>query len=109
MRRALTLSLSLGSVFVFLGSWMGLSFIPYWFEPPVGTALTDGRSAILWALHRFVSFQIAGFGIGAVLGLVIHVLLTRRSVSMAQGNPALASGAAPTAAGANAGDRSKTQ
>ena len=109
MRRALTLSLSLGSVFVFLGSWVGLGFIPYWFEPPVGTALTDGRSAILWALHRFVSFQITGFVIGAVLGVVIHVLLTRRTVSMAQGAPALPAGGVPASAGAPAGERSKSK
>lgn len=109
MRRALSLSLSLGSLFVFLGSWLGLSFIPYWFEPPVGTALTDGRSAILWALHRFVSFQISGFVIGAVLGLVIHVLLTRRSVSMAQGAPALAPGATPAGSTAAPAQSSKSR
>lgn len=99
MRRAIAVSLVLAVLFTILATWAGFRFIPYWFEPPVGQSLTEGRGAINWALARLVGMQITGFVFGLLLGAVVSFLMRHKPGAIATTTQVTASLPAATVAG----------
>ena len=78
-RRRLIWAFIVGALAVeFLVSWLMPKAIVWYFNPPVAMGC-DCHGALQWAFDRMRVFQLWGFAIGGILGLVVVAGLKRRS------------------------------
>lgn len=103
MKRTAIATLVCGIVFGTLATWLGPKMIAYWYAPPVPNAF-NCTNEVVYAMHRLVSTQLIGTGIGLVVGLFIGIALRRKHPETAE----LPAGAAPPAAGTGATSASTT-
>ena len=67
---------------VILATWLAPSFLLWWFTPPTGLSMTfDAPKAIQWGMSRMVRAQVTALVLGAIAGLVVAVLLRRKSAT----------------------------
>jgi uncharacterized membrane protein YjjB (DUF3815 family) len=87
MRRVSISTLVGALVLGILATWLGPKMITYWYAPPVVKPY-NCTEEVTWAMHRLVSTQIIGTLAGAVIGVVIGILLSRRKPEAAAAAPA---------------------
>ncbi len=64
---------------IILTTWLAPSVFVWWFTPPAGLTMTfDAPKAVQWGMNRLVHAQLISLVVGALLGLVLGVLVTRR-------------------------------
>jgi hypothetical protein len=80
-------------------TWLAPKLITYWYAPPEvagGTNVPNCTPYVTAAMHHLVLFQLGATAAGAVVGLIIGVLLRRRTP------PAVPASTAPAATPASA-------
>ena len=82
MGRILTWMCAGALLAVILTTWLAPSVFVWWFTPPAGLTMTfDAPKAIQWGMNRLVHAQMISLVVGALLGLVVGVLVRRRSAT----------------------------
>ena len=82
MRRVSISALVSALVFGILSTWLAPRLITYWYAPPVPAGASvafNCTDAVAWAMRKLVWTQIIGSIFGALLGVVIGILLSRRN------------------------------
>ena len=62
----------------FLATWLSPKMIAWYFSPPVDFGI-NCRAPIEWALRRFQWAQFSGLCLGALTGIILGLLLKKRS------------------------------
>jgi len=108
MKRTAITTLVCGIVFGTLATWLGPKMIAYWYAPPVPNAF-NCTNEVVYAMHRLVSTQLIGTGIGLLVGLVLGIALRRKHPETAElpAGSATAAGSTGTASTTNASNTPK--
>lgn len=81
MKRTVIVTLVAALVFGILATWIGPKAISYWYRPPVpsgAAAAFNCTEAVDWAMNRLIWTQLIGTLTGALFGLVIGILVSRK-------------------------------
>ncbi len=86
MKRTVICVLSFALILGIVASWLAPKVIAYWYAPPVPSGAASAfncTDAVTWAMNKLVWTQIIGSAGGAILGLVVGILLGRRTRTVA--------------------------
>ena len=89
MKRTAISALVCAIVFGILATWLGPKMISYYYAPPVTNSLSSAcNESISWAMNKLVLTQLVGTASGLVIGLVIGILMRKKTPAVSATPPA---------------------